>query len=196
MPPDPAAEDVSFGQPEPLTDVGVEHPRFSEFSMLWSVAAGEARFDAAQREWALTEGVELSGYRLMQTQLADGGDRHLAARVLGLARQNEFVPGARRLTSMVKPAPARPVVAEDLSRDREPLSPADWAEVAAGRRALRPLQRELAICDAIVRSEGAHDGDSLAEMSDSALADLLLSLPTICPLTGNLLAPPDRALAA
>lgn len=184
--PDPAAVAMLRGSGLPAA-----------LALLEQVASGHAAFDDDRRAWALAEGVDLSGWTLTEVQLAEGGDAGLAQRVLDLARLREAEGAIRRLSPWAAAPTAVPVGKRDVSAAAvDTPDPLHLRRVASGQAAFMPEQREMAIVDAMIRSDGVLASTELVRLSDAALAMQLLDLPEVDPLTGAIRPSVAEAIAA
>lgn len=167
------------------------------WALLERVAEGSVPFDGERRAWALTEGVELSGWTLTEVQLAEGGDAALAQRLLELAHRREAEGAARRLAPwLAAPVPKSAAIAAPVDDAEAPLDRTLLLRVQAGQAALSPAQREMAIVDAMVRSDGTLTSTELMQLVDPVLAARLLELPEIDALTGAVVVAATDAIAA
>lgn len=150
---------------------------FTAMQLLGRVANGAQRFDSEQRQWAITEGIELSGWSMTEVQLVEGGDPELANRVLRLACRRESEQAKRQLTSFRAPQDSQAVLAAPAASHllESNVPNADLLRrVARGSATLIPAQRESLVVEAIILSGGALSSVDLLPWLDSALATLVL----------------------
>lgn len=160
-----------------IEDVPPDHPAIREFRLLVAVAAGECAFTDEEREWGMREGMELSGYRMLPVRVAEGGDQVMAERLLSMALQAEAVGAQRRLSPAMAPPKEAPDVQTSGSAPVAAAPDADaWRQIAAGARVLSDAEREVAIIDVMVLSDGRIAAPEAAQFTDVQLAEALLSL--------------------
>lgn len=149
---------------------------FIAMELLGRVAIGAQQFDPEQRQWAIVEGIELSGWSMTEVQLVEDGDSALANRVLRLACRRESEQAVRQLTSLPALKDPRAVAAPAAGRILESNVPnADFLRrVARGSATLTPAQRESLVVEAMILSGGTLGSLDLLHWLDSALATLVL----------------------
>ena len=149
---------------------------FSAMQLLGRVACGEQQFDREQRQWAIVEGIELSGWSMTEVQLVEGGDPELANRVLRLACRRESEQANRQLTPFRAPEHKRVAVKPAAAYVPESNVPnADHLRrVARGAATLSPAQRESLVVEAMILSGGTLSSVDLLPWLDSALAAFVL----------------------
>lgn len=149
---------------------------FAAMQLLGRVACGAQQFDREQRQWAIVEGIELSGWSMTEVQLVEGGDTELANRVLRFACRRESEQAKRQLTSLREPQDPQAVAAPSAGHVLESNVPnADLLRrVARGSATLIPAQRESLVVEAMILSGGTLSSVDLLSWLDSALATLVL----------------------
>ena len=144
--------------------------------LLGRVACGEQQFDREQRQWAIVEGIELSGWSMTEVQLVEGGDPELANRVLRLACRRESEQAMRQLTPFREPEHKRVTVKPAAAYVPESNVPnVDLLRrVARGSATLISAQRESLVVEAMILSGGTLSSVDLLTWLDSALATFVL----------------------
>lgn len=163
-----------FGRAMPADSLNLN--TFAAMQLLGRVAYGAQQFGREQRQWAIIEGIELSGWSMTEVQLMEGGDPELANRVLRLACRRESEQAKRQLTPLREPQDQRAVAAPDAGHLLESNVPnADHLRrVAKGSATLIPAQRESLVVEAMILSGGTLSSVDLLPWVDSALATLVL----------------------
>jgi hypothetical protein len=168
-----------FGRAMPADSLNVE--TFAAMQLLGRVANGEQPFDGEQRQWAIVEGIELSGWSMTEVQLVEGGDAELANRVLRFACRRDSEQATRQLTPLPK-ARDRQAAAQKAVTSHPAVSdvpdPDLLRRVARGSATLAPAQRESLMIEAMVLSGGKLSSADLLHRLDSALAKLVLRSAT------------------
>jgi hypothetical protein len=151
---------------------------FAAMQLLGRVANGAQQFDREQRQWAIVEGIELSGWSMTEVQLVEGGDAELANRVLRFACRRDSEQATRQLTSPPKAQNLQAAAAQETAACDPVESSVPDADllrlVARGSATLAPAQRESLVVEAIILSGGSLSSTDLLRWLDSALAKLVL----------------------